>query len=221
MKYWFSMIKYLLCWESGYIHASYTLRPFLPLRCTIAPLWMPEGWLDLLQASLTSSFYEMHLASPTCPPVKQILVVIILKTIISMLFFGEKNRVSDNIILIVRLDFQLFGPFEVLKQTSFSQLFWTEKTRELTCVVWLMQFGGLNFSVFCNYQEFVLNIKRKWKRLVQIKTFLRCCKCNLSTLLAFTRGKYPSLVSSITSKCSQSLLWSRISGEICRSRVVN
>ena len=139
MKYWFSMIKYLLCWESGYIHASYTLRPFLPLRCTIAPLWMPEGWLDLLQASLTSSFYEMHLASPTCPPVKQILVVIILKTIISMLFFGEKNRVSDNIILIVRLDFQLFGPFEVLKQTSFSQLFWTEKTRELTCVVWIRE----------------------------------------------------------------------------------
>ena len=36
-----------------------------------------------------SSFYEMQLASPTCP-VKQILVAIILKTIISMLFFGEK-----------------------------------------------------------------------------------------------------------------------------------
>ena len=96
---------------------------------------MPEGWLDLLRASLTSSFYEMHLASPTCPPVKQILVVIILKTIISMLFFGEKNRVSDNIILIVRLDFQLFGPFEVLKQTSFGQIFWTEKTRVPNCIV--------------------------------------------------------------------------------------
>ena len=98
MKYWFSMIKYLLCWESGYIHASYTLRPFLPLRCTIAPLWMPEGWLDLLQASLTSSFYEMHLASPTCPPVKQILVAIILKAIISI--FWRKNRATDSNLLI-------------------------------------------------------------------------------------------------------------------------
>ena len=44
-----------------------------------------------------SSFYEMHLASPTCP-VKQILVAIILKTIISMLFFGE-NRDTDILYL--------------------------------------------------------------------------------------------------------------------------
>ena len=34
-----------------------------------------------------------------------------------------------------------------------------------------MQYGGLNFSVFCHYQEFVLNIKRKWKRLVEKKHF--------------------------------------------------
>ena len=163
-----------------------------------------------------SSFYEMHLASPTCP-VKQIL-----KTIILMPFLGG-NRDTDSIILI---DNSSAWPPAVWPFWSFetnfiqSTLLDRKDTRTQLCcmsyAIWRVEF----FCLLPLSRVCAQHIK-KMEKASRKKTHLRCCKCNLSTLLAFTRGKYPSLVSSITSKCSQSLLWSRISGEICRSRVVN
>ena len=136
MKYWFSMTEYLLCWESGYIHASYILRPFLPLRCTIAPLWMPEGWLDLLGASLTQFLWNAPCI--TNLPSQTDFSGHYFKNNHFDAIFWRKSR-HRYIILIDKDNSSAWPPvvwlFKFLKQTSFSQFIWTEKTRELNCIV--------------------------------------------------------------------------------------